>query len=146
MPTSGRVWPPVGFALFQQKWARENGVRPLKAQLPGGKERRRCKRVTVPPVVILSKSLSDVPILLEDLSLEGFCAVFATHIQPDTLYQVRMVLAEGVMETCQARAIWTKANNTLPSTWTLGFHLSLPVATKKQLGRFLKALGAPCGA
>lgn len=139
---STTAWPPAGLALFQQKWARENGIHPLKVQLPGGKERRRHKRITVPPVIILSKSLSDLPILPENLSQEGFCAVFTRHIRPETRYQVRVVLSDELVEAGQARVIWTKANNTLPSTWAVGFHLSLPAEAKKQLGRFLKTLGA----
>lgn len=137
-------WPPAGLALLQKKYAQESGIHPMGTPVPG-QERRRYKRLSIPPVIVLSKSLSDQPILLEDVCLEGFCSVFDTHIRPGTNYAVRLVSETEVIDACQARAIWVQINYTIPLTWTLGFQFLLPSHARERWKRSLNALQAARG-
>ncbi len=87
--------------------------------MSSSKEGRKFVRHTI-PVMIEAPTLSEVPLVPEDVSTGGFGVVITKKLEPGNLVPCDIQVLDGMFKGCEAEIMWARENGTSPPTWTVG--------------------------
>ena len=87
-------------------------------------EERRLFRSDV-PIMIVAPSLSDSPLVAEDVSSGGFKVVVSKRPLDNTIHELSIQTPGQIFEGCKAKVAWVRENETQPTTWSLGLSIHL---------------------
>ena len=103
------------------------------------KENRGYVRYFIPvPVVIVAPLLSDLRLIPEDISANGFQVVVSKNPHPDKEVECSIWVSDEEIQNIKAMPVWIKKNEENPPTWTMGLQFEIPEAIRDQLDSDLR--------
>ena len=100
-------------------------------------EMRRLPRFDL-PVVLVAPSLSDSPLIAEDVNEAGFKIVVSKKPELETFHDVSIQFSERKFEHCKAVVAWVQENETQPGTWPIGVLIQMPDTEREQFSAALR--------
>lgn len=82
-------------------------------------EKRRFPRFDA-PILVVAPSLSDSPLVPEDISAGGLKVSVLKRPIPKTTHDVSIQVSERLFERCKVEVGWINENSTQPVTWSIG--------------------------
>jgi len=90
------------------------------------------------PVLIEAPSLSDFPLVPEDVSAGGFQVVVSGEPKIGSTVEFTIQIYESVYPECRARIVWIKENKTDPATWAVGLSFEMDERRQRDFARLLE--------
>ena len=81
--------------------------------MSSSKEGRKFVRHTI-PVMIEAPTLSEVPLVPEDVRTGGFGVVITKKLEPGNLVPCDIQVLDGMFKGCEAEVMWVRENGTAP--------------------------------
>ncbi len=92
------------------------------------------------PVAIVAPLLSDLRLIPEDISANGFQVVVSKNPRPDKEVECSIWVYDEEIKSIKAMPVWITKNEENPPTWTMGLQFEMPEAMRDQFGRDLQRI------
>ena len=94
------------------------------------------------PVVIVAPLLSDLRLIPEDISANGFQVVVSKNPHLDKEVECSIWVSDEEIQNIKAMPVWIKKNEENPPTWTMGLEFEMPEAKRDRLDSDLRKISA----
>ncbi|MFC1492234.1 response regulator [Nitrospinota bacterium] len=125
---------PFSEAVLEKKLRKLTGTSKADAE-KHSENRNSCRRDI--PVVVVAPSLSDSPLVAEDVSSGGFRIAVSKQPGDNTLHQLSIQVFGQIFEACKGGVAWVKRGNNQSQAWSVGLILHM---TDTERERFSKTL------
>ena len=100
--------------------------------------RNSCRREI--PVVVLAASLSDSPLVAEDVSGGGFRVVVSKKPAENTSHNLSIQVFSRIFEGCKGKVAWIQKNESQSQTWSVGIFLDMTDSDREEFSDMLEKI------
>jgi len=112
--------------------------------MKSGEERRRHRRYSI-PVLVEAPSLSEFPLVPEDVSAGGFQVIASAKPNQGSGVELTVQIYDKVFRRCRAQVVWVKELQTDPVTWAVGLSMEMRQERQKEFAQLLEKAFAEIG-